>query len=283
MPFNDRDFTSVAELLLVPGCPPGLFTKQFVEEPYPGNVATQLITVSKVYPTSGNGTVTYSTSVSYYNPNNPNLPPALMSGTYAKGTDNGTFAATIVAPNVSTTTGPTTTTSGTNSIDTTTILTRPVGGRTDFNEMNITGAPSTPVAPTFPYLPDNFYYTAAAVAPPLKPQNGYPPYYTNLTTEIGGWTGTGWYKMLEFFEVPSSANGSIGTADSGTNFDWARADIKPGLLNLNLIIDEEVFFGLIDDPRLNERLARYAPGPVVNDPPDRHPGRPQRLSPRPIT
>ena len=29
--FNDRDFTSVAELLLVPGCPPGLFTKQFAE------------------------------------------------------------------------------------------------------------------------------------------------------------------------------------------------------------------------------------------------------------
>ena len=30
-PFNDRDFTSVAELMLVPGCSPGLFTKQFVE------------------------------------------------------------------------------------------------------------------------------------------------------------------------------------------------------------------------------------------------------------
>ena len=29
--FNDRDFTSVAELTLVPGCPPGLFTKQFAE------------------------------------------------------------------------------------------------------------------------------------------------------------------------------------------------------------------------------------------------------------
>ncbi|MBV8610470.1 MAG: hypothetical protein JO034_23805, partial [Singulisphaera sp.] len=30
-PFHDRDFTSVAELMLVPGCPPGLFTKQFAE------------------------------------------------------------------------------------------------------------------------------------------------------------------------------------------------------------------------------------------------------------
>ncbi len=65
--------------------------------------------------------------------------------------------------------------------------------------------------------------------------------------------------MMEFFEVPSSANGAIGTADGGYNFDWARSDIKPGLLNLNLIIDEEVFAGLFDDPRLNERLAAYAP------------------------
>ncbi len=39
-PFNDRDFTSVAELMLVPGCSPGLFTKQFVEfAPAIGTVA----------------------------------------------------------------------------------------------------------------------------------------------------------------------------------------------------------------------------------------------------
>ena len=31
LPFHDRDFTGVAELTLVPGCPPGLFTKQFAE------------------------------------------------------------------------------------------------------------------------------------------------------------------------------------------------------------------------------------------------------------
>ncbi len=31
LPFHDRDFTSVAELMLVPASPPGLFTKQFVE------------------------------------------------------------------------------------------------------------------------------------------------------------------------------------------------------------------------------------------------------------
>src|SRR5690606_19152233 len=31
-PFLDRDFSSVAELLLVPNCPPGLFTKKFAED-----------------------------------------------------------------------------------------------------------------------------------------------------------------------------------------------------------------------------------------------------------
>src|SRR5262249_51253965 len=31
----------------------------------------------------------------------------------------------------------------------------------------------------------------------------------------------------------------------GNNFDWFRQDTKPGLLNLNLIIDEEVFLGLV--------------------------------------
>ena len=69
-PINDRDFASVAELLLVPGCPPGLFTKQFVEEPYPGNVASdQTITVVKTEPTmpaGGRPTFTYSTTVAYW-------------------------------------------------------------------------------------------------------------------------------------------------------------------------------------------------------------------------
>ena len=70
--------------------------------------------------------------------------------------------------------------------------------------------------------------------------------------------------MMEFFEVPSSANGAIGTTDGGNNYDWARADLKPGQVNLNLIIDEEVFAGLIDDPRLNENLAVTTPGTTAS-------------------
>ena len=186
-PFFDRDFNSVAELLLVPGCPPGLFTKQFVEEPYPGNYT-------------------------------------------GMGRDAGDFTVgSISSPTAAN------------------------AGRQDFKG---TGAVD-PVAMTFPYLSDNFYYTAASVAPPLGVA-ALDTGYTALTTEIGGWTGAGWHKMMEFFEVPSSANGAVGTADTGNNYDWYRADLRPGQLNLNLIIDEEVFAGLIDDPRLSQDLAIYA-------------------------
>ena len=51
--------------------------------------------------------------------------------------------------------------------------------------------------------------------------------------------------MFEFFEVPSPVFGAIGRSPRGDNFDWFRQDRKPGLLNLNLIIDEEVFLGLM--------------------------------------
>jgi len=51
--------------------------------------------------------------------------------------------------------------------------------------------------------------------------------------------------MFEFLEVPSPVNGAIGEVASGVNYDWYRQDTKPGLMNLNLIIDEEVFLGLM--------------------------------------
>ena len=51
--------------------------------------------------------------------------------------------------------------------------------------------------------------------------------------------------MFDFFEVPSQMIGAIGPVAQGTDFDWVRQDTKPGLLNLNLIIDEEVFFSLL--------------------------------------
>ena len=60
----------------------------------------------------------------------------------------------------------------------------------------------------------------------------------------------GWFKMFEFFEVPSQSLGAIGPVAQGTDFDWARQDTKPGLLNINLIIDEEVFFSVLGSQSL---------------------------------
>jgi hypothetical protein len=65
--------------------------------------------------------------------------------------------------------------------------------------------------------------------------------------------------MFEFFEVPSQMIGAIGPVAQGVNFDWARQDSKPGLINLNLIIDEEVFFSVFgkQDATFNQQLLSF--------------------------
>jgi hypothetical protein len=161
--FNDRDFQSVAELMLVPGVPPALFTKHFTES----------------------------------------------------------LAVTASAP-----------------LDVPPITTYPPN------------APTLPTPPTFPYLVDNFFYSGnGVVTTDNATTNPVVPGTTGPV--VGGPTGAGWHKMLEFFEVPAPNLGAIGPVASGENRDWARQDLRPGQINLNLIIDEEVFFGLFDDPRLN--------------------------------
>ncbi len=69
--------------------------------------------------------------------------------------------------------------------------------------------------------------------------------------------------MFELFEVPSSVLGAIGPVASGENRDWLRQDVRPGQINLNLIIDEEVFFGVIDDPRLFTSMPVGPPVPML--------------------
>ncbi len=190
LPFFDRDFTSVAELTLVPGCPPGLFTKQFVEmqPPLP----------------------------------NPNYPMGFPSTPY------------IVAP-------------GSN----------PPGYPSAAVPFNKTG--STYDYPrTYPYLVDNFFYTAAP-----DPNLNYNANGTASGPVVGGANSAGWHRMLELVEVPSSANGAIGPVSAGVNLDWYRQDMKPGLLNLNLIIDQEVFLGLLDDPRINTQGDTTSPKVVT--------------------
>jgi hypothetical protein len=216
--FNDRDFTSVAELLMVPGTPPGLFTKQFGEQPPP------IDWTLKTGITPPAGVMQYS----WRSTGSPFTGPATLK--------NPMFD--VTAWN---TVGPWHDAAGTG---------------------NVYGvAPSKFVANgsahVFPYLNDEFFYTAtqefAWPTPPgiIPPPNYVPPYQSQDPVAsgryVGGPSGAGWHKMFEFFEVPSPAFGSIGPVAQGANYDWLRQDTKPGLLNLNLIIDEEVFLGLMGD------------------------------------
>jgi hypothetical protein len=169
LPYHDRDFTGLAELMLVPGCPPGLFTKQFAE----------------------------------FAPSRSN------SGIFAQ-------VQPLSAPR--------------------SIITPFATAATAF----VTGSAGNPLpAHTFPYLVDKFFYTGASSA---ADSGG---------TLVGSPTGDGWFKMFDFFEVPSQTMGAIGPVAQGTNFDWERQDTKPGLLNLNLVIDEEVFFSVVGQQDAN--------------------------------
>jgi len=161
--FNDREFMSPAELMLVPGCPPGLFTKLFAEfEPTAGNVKPI------VFPTTAPVA---------------NTPPPAIPTTVALG----------------------------------------------FN---------TDESTSYPYLQDRLFYSSAS---PTREGNAAGAGWD----AVHGPSSGGWYKMFEFFEVPSTAIGATGPAAQGVNFDWLRQDVRPGQVNLNLIIDEEVFLGLM--------------------------------------
>ncbi len=193
-PFHDRDFTSPYELTLVPGCPPGLFTKQFAEFAPTASNATGFTNAAAGVLTTNYGSITA-------------LPPA----------PGATDAASNRAA-------------------------QPFLFRGN----------TSPVEPhTFPYLIDKFFYTAAnppVTSSPLLPTDDL-LYGSDAANPdhgtVDGYAADGWFKMFEFLEVPSQSAGSTGMVQNGTNFDWARQDARPGLLNLNLIIDEEVFFGLL--------------------------------------
>jgi len=174
-PFHDRDFTSVAELTLVPGCPAGLFTKQFVENVAATGFVNTLVQTSPINPSPFRYAVA-------------GVPQVPQTG--------GTGAASSLLSS-----------------------TPPTG---------------------FPYLVDRFFYTSTSRTTPAE----------NSATSgnwdvINGPVSGGWHKMFEFFEVPSPAFGAVGQVAQGTNYDWLRQDSRPGQLNLNLIIDEEVFLGLM--------------------------------------
>ena len=118
-----------------------------------------------------------------------------------------------------------------------------------------TGAASTQQPRTYPYLNDEFFYTGYGGA--INYDGG---------GQVGGYGGDGWFKMFEFFEVPSQSIGAIGPVASGSNFDWLRNDIKPGQLNLNLIMDEEVFFSIAGHQTVSPTNGQvFAAGPTQID------------------
>jgi hypothetical protein len=165
VPFLDRDFTSLAEVLLVPRCAPGLFTKKFAEQAPPVP-----------------------------------LPPA---------------GAPFVTP-------------------------------PSLRPASLRAVPDS-IPQTYPYLADEFFYTGA---PESAPPHWIPPPPEDARY-VGGPSGAGWYRMLEFFEVPSRSRRATGRVSQGMNFDAARQDRRPGLLNLNLIIDEEAFLSVMGQQPLN--------------------------------
>ncbi len=267
--FNDRDFSSVAELLLVPGCPPGLFTKQFVEfAASQMNAANIFSRVTPVYvpgfpapflnipagpvfaQTGTTGTQVPPTTfpAPFTSATVPFLDVTLATSTSPVG--SASTALPNAVPNFSTASG-----GGANSNGITYPYSQPA-----FNN-------NTPVQPhAFPYLVDRFFYTGASTFfyPPTGAviDPGSPTLLTNKVPVVGGPGGDGWYKMFEFFEVPSQSNGAVGPVALGANFDWARQDTKPGLMNLNLIVDEEAFYAVFGSN--NSRNSRSFNQAVLN-------------------
>lgn len=259
--FNDRDFTSVAELLLVPGCPPGLFTKQFVEfAPSQMNAADIFASVTP--------TVTPGSTLLSFNGNPTANPPTPSTPQYistAGGTGGGSISyavspfATATVPFLSVS-QVTINTMGTGGGVLPSVIPPMTGTNTPMTTQPTTVSNNTPVQPhAFPYLVDKFFYTGAAtfLYPPLVPGDTATSMGTLIpggagTTDpsamnqpvVGGPASDGWFKMLEFFEVPSQAMGAIGPVAAGVNFDWARQDTRPGQMNINLIVDEEAFYSV---------------------------------------
>jgi hypothetical protein len=180
----------MAELMLVPGCPPGLFTKQFAEF----------------------------------------APSRTSSGNFAQVEPKSAPPPTI-----------------------TSFDTAATAFLTSSATKNVLGGSGPEQPHTFPYLVDRFFYTGASSAADTG------------GTLVGSPTGDGWFKMFEFFEVPGQMMGATGPVDQGTNFDWDRQDTKPGLLNLNLIIDEEVFFSVVgqQDANFNQQWLNFIQVPSI--------------------
>ena len=206
--FNDRDFSSVAELLLVPGCPPGLFTKQFAE------VAPSQMNAANIFAWSRRSCRQFSTLATEHPRRTPRPPRRLCrrspprrrcrscrlagDGLERCSRDDGHDAAARPAP-----------------------CSPHVTGRSLIQPT--TGDLPRP-APRLP-LPGGQVLLLRGLDLLLSAEHGAPGPGIDDGPQppvpiVGGPGGDGWFKMLEFFEVPSQMNGAIGPVAQGFNFDW---------------------------------------------------------------
>ena len=184
-PFNDRDFTSVAELMLVPGCPPGSSPSNSPKFAALAANSSQRIPDDGVPPT-----IPPSTAL-------PQAPPALCTGTPAvdavpewralrpRGTP-------LVAPHV------------------------PLSGR----QVLLHGS-SLPLCFRGRYLGHRHHQASVGTASAMAGS-----------------------RCSSSSRCPARRS-ARSAGGQGTNFDWQRQDLKAGQLNLNLIVDEEVFFSVL--------------------------------------
>ena len=148
--FNDRDFTSVAELMLVPGCPPGLFTKQFVElAPMPPSTTAPRSATRSRFPSHAANRAATPTAVPDAGGTSPRRPPTPPSAFSRSGEGSVSPAAHLPVPR----------------------------GRVLLLWLWRAGAHRDAADPG---------------------------------SLVDGPGGDGWFKMFEFFEVPSQSIGAIG-------------------------------------------------------------------------
>jgi hypothetical protein len=225
-PFHDRDYTSVAELMFVPSCPPGLFTKQFTEfAPSQYNIAAYFTTAVPQYIPGvqplASGTAPTATTVYTKVVSGALGKPASATANLGLAPGGLTGTALTSGPFVSAYANASVPVNSVNSVTS-------GSGATATNV-------ATAIPHSIPYLSDKFYYSGFGGTATID----------TASSTVGGYAADGWFKMFDLLEVPTQMFGGIGPVASGINFDWARQDSKPGLLNINLIIDEEVYLGLL--------------------------------------
>ena len=194
-PFNDRDFTSVAELMLVPGCSPGLFTKQFVEFAAGAGQCREYLqrgdSERRLRRRHGPGATIVERPSTHAD--------ADRHGARQTATDQHRPVTETRMQAVQ------------HGLDAVWLC------RTPRQRRGTLGVDSA--AAHLPVLERRVLLLGL-----WRADHGV----DDAGGQVGGYAGDGWFKMFEFFEVPSQSIGAIGPVASGSNFDWYRAGHQAG-------------------------------------------------------